>query len=251
MPFSEPPSAHFDFAGRRALVTGAGKGIGREMVALLAGCGAQVVAISRDAGDLESLSEETGCEIIPADLADAAAARRAAEAAGPIDLLVNNAGIAILQSFLDTTPEAFDQTQAVNVRAAMTVGQVVARGLIARGAAGAIVNVSSQSSAVGLPNHAAYCASKGALDQLTRVMAIELGPHGIRVNAVNPTVTLTPMGAMAWGDPQKSAPMLARIPLGRFAQPRDVAQAVAYLLSGAAGMVNGVMLPVDGGFLSN
>ncbi|QFP76374.1 SDR family oxidoreductase [Deinococcus sp. AJ005] len=242
---------HFDFSGCRALVTGAGKGIGREIVALLAGCGAEVVAISRDAGDLESLSAETGCEVIVADLADAEAARHAAEEAGPVDLLVNNAGISILQSFLDTTPEAFDQTQAVNVRAAMIVGQVVARGLIGRGAAGAIVNVSSQSSSVGLPNHAAYCASKGALDQLTRVMAIELGPHGIRVNAVNPTVTLTPMGAMAWGDPVKSAPMLSRIPLGRFAQPRDVAQAVAYLLSDAAGMVNGVMLPVDGGFLSN
>ncbi|CAM4112980.1 SDR family oxidoreductase [Deinococcus marmoris] len=242
---------HFDFSGRRALVTGAGKGIGREIVALLAGCGATVVALSRDAGDLYSLSAETGCEVIAADLADAGAARQAAEEAGPVDLLVNNAGISILQPFLDTTPEAFDQTQAVNVRAALIVGQVVARGLIGRGAAGAIVNVSSQSSSVGLPNHAAYCASKGALDQLTRVMAIELGPHGIRVNAVNPTVTLTPMGVMAWGDPAKSAPMLARIPLGRFAQPRDVAQAVAYLLSDAAGMVNGVMLPVDGGFLSN
>ncbi|OLV19900.1 SDR family oxidoreductase [Deinococcus marmoris] len=251
MSSSEQPSAHFDFSGRRALVTGAGKGIGREIVALLSACGAQVVAISRDAGDLDSLRGETGCEVIAADLADANAARQAAEQAGPVDLLVNNAGISILQSFLDTTPEAFDQTQAVNVRAAMIVGQVVARGLIGRGAAGAIVNVSSQSSSVGLPNHAAYCASKGALDQLTRVMAVELGPQGIRVNAVNPTVTLTPMGAMAWGDPAKSAPMLARIPLGRFAQPRDVAQAVAYLLSDAAGMVNGVMLPVDGGFLSN
>lgn len=251
-PPGQPESnARFDFSGRRALVTGAGKGIGREIVVLLAGCGAQVVALSRDAGDLETLRRETGCVGLPVDLADAAATRQAAEQAGPIDLLVNNAGISILQSFLDTTPEAFDRTQAVNVRAAMIVGQVVARGLIGRGAAGAIVNVSSQSSSVGLPNHAAYCASKGALDQLTRVMAIELGPHGIRVNAVNPTVTLTPMGVMAWSDPQRSRPMLARIPLGRFARPGDVAQAVAYLLSDAAGMVNGVTLPVDGGFLSS
>jgi len=99
-------------------------------------------------------------------------------------------------------------------------------------------------------DHAAYCASKGALDQLTRVMAIELGPHGIRVNAVNPTVTLTPMGEMAWSDPAKSEPMRARIPLGHFARPRDVAHAVAYLLSDGAAMVHGVMLPVDGGFLA-
>ncbi|WP_293909049.1 SDR family oxidoreductase, partial [Deinococcus sp.] len=135
--------------------------------------------------------------------------------------------------------------------AVMTISQIVARGLIERGVPGAIVNVSSQSSSVGLPDHATYCASKGALDQLTRVMAIELGPRGIRVNAVNPTVTLTPMGVMAWSDPAKSGPMLERNPLGRFAQPLDVAQAVAYLLSDAAGMVNGVTLPVDGGFLAS
>ncbi|PNY79924.1 glucose 1-dehydrogenase [Deinococcus koreensis] len=250
---TQPPgaAATFDFSGRRALVTGAGKGIGREIVAFLTRCGADVVALSRDQGDLDSLSRETGCVGVAVDLGSADGARRAAKTAGPVDLLVNNAGIALLQPFLDTTPDAFDQTMAVNVRAALTVSQVVARGLIQRGAPGAIVNVSSQSSMVGLPLHAAYCASKGALDQLTRVMAIELGPHGIRVNAVNPTVTLTPMGQMAWGDPARSAPMLARIPLGRFAQALDVAQAVAYLLSDAAAMVHGVMLPVDGGFLTS
>lgn len=244
-------SVTFDFSGRRALVTGAGKGIGREIARFLASCGAEVVALSRNQADLDSLSRDCGCLGLAVDLGSADAARRAAEAAGPVDLLVNNAGIALLQPFLDTTPEAFDQTMAVNVRAALTVSQVVARGLIQRGVPGAIVNVSSQSSSVGLPLHAAYCASKGALDQLTRVMTIELGPYGIRVNAVNPTVTLTPMGQMAWGDPARSAPMLARIPLGRFAQPLEVAQAVAYLLSDAAAMVSGVMLPVDGGFLTS
>jgi NAD(P)-dependent dehydrogenase (short-subunit alcohol dehydrogenase family) len=101
---------------------------------------------------------------------------------------------------------------------------------------------------VALADHAAYCASKGALDQLTRVMALELGPHQIRVNAVNPTVTLTAMGAMAWGDPAKGDPMRAKIPLGRFAQPRDVAHAVAYLLSDHADMIHGATLPIDGGF---
>ena len=103
---------------------------------------------------------------------------------------------------------------------------------------------------VGLADHAAYCASKGALDQLTRVMALELGPQQIRVNAVNPTVTLTPMGEMAWSDPDKSRSMKAKIPLGRFARPIDVAHAVAYLLSDQAAMIHGVTLPVDGGFLA-
>jgi L-xylulose reductase len=241
---------NISFAGQRALVTGAGKGIGRAIAQFLAQRGAYVVALSRSSNDLESLQAEIGCESLVADLADAAAARKAAEAAGAIHLLVNNAGISIPQSFLDTTPEAFDRTLAVNVRAAMIVSQVVAAGMIARKQGGAIVNVSSQASMVGLADHAAYCASKGALDQLTRVMALELGPHGIRVNAVNPTVTLTPMGEMAWSDPTKRAAMLAKIPLGRFASPADVAQAVAYLLSTQAGIIHGAMVPVDGGFLA-
>ena len=113
-----------------------------------------------------------------------------------------------------------------------------------------MVNVSSTGSKFGLRDHAAYCASKGALDQLTRVMALELGPHGIRVNAVNPTVVMTPMGKMAWGDPEKARPMLEEIPLGRFAEPIDVARAVAWLLSDEAAMIHGVTLPVDGGFLA-
>jgi L-xylulose reductase len=238
------------FNGRRALVTGAGKGIGRQICVALAESGARVVALSRTRADLDSLADEIGCETIAADLADAGAAREAAEAAGEIDLLVNNAGISIPQSLLDTSARAFDETMAVNVRAVLLVTQVIARGMIARGRGGAIVNISSQASSVGIADHAAYCASKGALDQLTRVMALELGPHQIRVNAVNPTVTLTPMGEMAWSDPTKRSTMLTKIPLGRFAMPRDVAHAVAYLLSEQADMIHGVTLPVDGGFLA-
>jgi L-xylulose reductase len=238
------------FNGRRALVTGAGKGIGRQICLALAESGARVVALSRTQVDLDSLVDEIGCETIAVDLADARAAREAAERAGEIDLLVNNAGISVPQSLLDTSVEAFDETMAVNVRAVLLVTQVIARGMIARGRGGAIVNLSSQASSVGIADHAAYCASKGALDQLTRVMALELGPHQIRVNAVNPTVTLTPMGEMAWSDPTKRSTMLTKIPLGRFAMPRDVAHAVTYLLSEQADMIHGVMLPVDGGFLA-
>ncbi len=240
-----------DLNGQRAIVTGAGKGIGREIARVLAECGAKVVAVSRTAADLDSLRDEIGSESVVANLTDAREAGQAAEACGPADLLVNNAGISIPQPLLDTTIEAFDQTMAVNVRAALIFCQVVAKSLIARGRSGAIVNLSSQASMVGLRDHAAYCASKGALDQLTRVMALELGPHNIRVNAVNPTVTLTPMGEMAWSDPAKSGPMLARIPLGRFAKPSHVAAAVAWLLSEHAAMVHGAILPVDGGFLAN
>ena len=237
------------FDGKRALVTGAGKGIGREIALLLSACGAEIVALSRTQADLDSLCDEISCETLICDLANASQAARAAEAAGPIDLLVNNAGISIPQAFLESSPEAFDQTMAVNVRSALIVSQIIARGMIVRGEGGAIVNLSSQASMVALRDHASYCASKGALDQLTRVMALELGPYQIRVNSLNPTVTMTPMGKMAWGDPAKSAPMLSKIPLGRFARPIDIAHATAFLLSDAADMIHGTTLPVDGGFL--
>jgi L-xylulose reductase len=99
-----------------------------------------------------------------------------------------------------------------------------------------------------LRDHAAYCASKAGLDQLTAVMAVELGEYGIRVNSVNPTVVLTEMGKRAWSDPAKGGPMLARIPLGRFAECEDIASVVCFLLSDAGGMLNGLALPIDGGF---
>jgi NAD(P)-dependent dehydrogenase (short-subunit alcohol dehydrogenase family) len=239
---------HFD--QKRVLVTGAGKGIGREICHALAESGAWPVALSRSPEDLASLRKEIDCDTVVCDLLDATAVASAVRQAGPVDFLVNNAGISIPQSFLETTADAFDRTMAINVRAAMLVAQVVARDWIARRHAGAIVNLSSQASKAALRDHTAYCASKGAVDALTQVMALELGPHGIRVNALNPTVTLTPMGEMAWGDPAKSGPMLAKIPLGRFARPRDVANAVIFLLSERAAMINGVCLPLDGGFLA-
>jgi NAD(P)-dependent dehydrogenase (short-subunit alcohol dehydrogenase family) len=239
-----------NFAGQRALVTGAGKGIGRVICTQLAAAGAEVIALSRTETDLATLAEEIGCRTFAVDLNDLTAVRSVAEDVGEVDLLVNNAGISIPESFLDTAPEHFERTMRVNVLAAMVISQVVAAHWISQGRPGVIVNLSSQASMVGLRDHAAYCASKGALDQLTRVMALELGSKGIRVNALNPTVTLTPMGEMAWGDPAKSGPMLDKIPLGRFAQPAEVAAATLFLLSDAAAMIHGVTLPLDGGFLA-
>jgi NAD(P)-dependent dehydrogenase (short-subunit alcohol dehydrogenase family) len=240
-----------EFTGKRILVSGAGKGIGRATVTFLAAQGAEVVALSRSPADLDELRAETGCRTIVVDLANAEEARRAAREALPVDYLVNNAGTTDLQSVLDTTVESFDRLMAVNARAPLILAQEYARDRIARGQGGAIVNVSSISSFIGFADHAAYCASKGALDGLTRVMANELGRKGIRVNGVHPVVTLTPMAVKAWSDPAKSDPMLARIPLGRFVQPEEVAAVIAYLLSDAAAMVNGISMPVDGGFLIN
>jgi L-xylulose reductase len=244
-----PQNFQFDFQRKRVLVTGAGKGIGREIAGMLHSFNAQVVALSRTEKDLQSLKEEIHCETIVAELGEPGADRRAAEQAGDIDFLVNNAAIAILEPFLETTVEAWDQTMAVNLRAVMIISQVIAKRMIERGVAGSIVNVSSMAAFQAPHDHAAYCASKAGLDQLTAVMAVELGKHGIRVNAVNPTIVLTEMGIRAWGDPVKGGPKLARIPLGRFAESEDIASVVCFLLSDAAAMVNGLALRIDGGSL--
>lgn len=236
------------FTGKRVVVTGAGKGIGRATALMLAGRGAKVVALSRSAADLDSLRNEIDCETIAVELADPEATRAAARAALPANCLVNCAGTTELQSFLDVTVEAFDLLHAVNTRAPMIVAQEYARDVVARGTQGAIVNVSSVAAFVGIPDHAAYCASKAGLDGLTRVMAKELAPKGIRVNGVHPTVTLTPMAVKAWSDPEKAAGMMGRIPVGRFAEPDDVAEVILFLLSDAAAMVNGVSMPIDGGY---
>jgi NAD(P)-dependent dehydrogenase (short-subunit alcohol dehydrogenase family) len=244
----DPVLQQIDFKNRRALVTGAGKGIGREIAVMLSRFNARVVALSRTESDLKSLKDQIGCETIVAELADAAAAKRAAEEAGEIDLLVNNAAVAILQPFLETTIEGWDTTMAVNLRAILVISQVIAKQMIERGVAGSIVNVSSMAAFQGLRDHAAYCTSKAGLDQLTKVMAVELGEHGIRVNSVNPTVVLTEMGQRAWSDPAKGKPMLERIPLRRFAECEDIASVVCFLLSDSAAMLNSLALPVDGGF---
>lgn len=238
-----------DFTGKRVIVTGAGKGIGRATALMLAARGAKVIALTRSAADLDSLQKEIDCIAITVDLADAAATREAAKKALPADLLVNCAGTTELEPFLDVSVENFDLLYAVNTRAPMIVAQEYARDMVQGGRKGAIVNVSSVAAFVGIPDHAAYCASKSGLDGLTRVMAKELAPKGIRVNGVHPTVTLTPMAVKAWSDPDKAAGMLNRIPVGRFADPDDVAEVILFLLSDEAAMVNGLSMPIDGGYM--
>ena len=239
------------FSGKSALVTGAGKGIGRAIATMLAERGAAVVALSRSEKDLESLRGEIGCRTIAADLADPEAARSAARGAMPVDYLVNDAGTTILAPFVETRIEDFDFIYAVNTRAPLIVSQEYARDRFARGLGGAIVNVSSNAAWMGWTDHAAYCASKGALDAMSRVMANELGRRGIRVNCVNPTITLTAMAEIAWRDPVKADPIRSRIPIGRFLKPAEVAETVLFLLSDAASSLNGLSLPVDGGLAVN
>jgi NAD(P)-dependent dehydrogenase (short-subunit alcohol dehydrogenase family) len=241
-------NATFDFSGRSILVTGASSGIGRATVEALCAAGANVVAAARNVSELARLAEETGCEPLVLDVGDEAAIDEALASLDAFDGLVNCAGIALLERAVDTTAASFDRVMTVNTRGAVLVAKHVARGMIEAKRAGSIVNVSSQAALVALDDHLSYSASKAAMDAVTRALCIELGPFGIRVNSVNPTVTLTPMAVLAWSDPVKRDPALAAIPLRRFAESVEVAAVVLFLLSDAASMVSGVALPVDGGY---
>jgi len=238
----------FNFSGQRALVTGASSGIGRAVAMRLAQSGAKVTAVGRNAAALETLHAEAGCTPLVLDVADAPALERALTALQAFDLVVNCAGIALLESAVAMKAESFDTVMAVNARAAALVASRCGRAMIAAGIRGSIVNVSSQASLVALDAHLCYCASKAAMDAITRSLCLEFGPHGIRVNSVNPTVTLTPMAEQAWADADKSAAALRNIPLGRFAQVEEVVAPILFLLSDGASMVSGVALPVDGGY---
>ncbi|KAL9956631.1 hypothetical protein ACROYT_G038137 [Oculina patagonica] len=230
-----------NFKGKRALVTGAGKGIGRSTAKMLAECGAEVIALSRTQADLDSLKEEVpAIQTVCLDLSDVEAATKIIEGLGDIHLLVNNAGVAILAPFEEIKLKDFDKIFSINVKAPLFIAQVVAKKIIASGSGGAIVNVSSQASMMALKDHTLYCSTKAAMDMFTKSLALELGPHKIRVNAVNPTVVMTDMGRLGWSDPAKAKPMLDRIPLGRFAEVEDVVHAIVYLLSDKASMVRTV-----------
>ncbi|MDQ0042960.1 MULTISPECIES: SDR family oxidoreductase [Variovorax] len=238
----------FDFSARRALVTGASSGIGRAVALQLAQSGAAVTAMGRNIAALDALHTEADCTPLVVDVGDAAALERALATLPAFDLVVNCAGIALLESALDLQAESFDAVMAVNARAAALIASRCGKAMIAAGVRGSIVNVSSQAALVAIDAHLCYCASKAAMDAITRSLCLEFGPHGIRVNSVNPTVTLTPMAAEAWADPAKSAAVLRNIPMGRFAEVEEVVAPILFLLSDGASMVSGVALPVDGGY---
>ncbi|XP_063533592.1 L-xylulose reductase-like [Cydia strobilella] len=239
------------FKNKRVLVTGAGQGIGRGIAVELWRAGAEVIAISRTKSYLDSLQKEyPSITTVTLDLANWEQSRKVLETLGHFDCLVNNAALGLTEDFLTTTPENFDLLMNVNVKSVLNVSQVVAKKMIDAKTGGSIVNISSQASKAALWGHVTYSATKGAIDAITRVMALELGPHNIRVNAVNPTVIMTEMGRLGWSDSKKAEGMLSKIPLGRFGEVSDVVNAVCFLLSDKASMINGVELPIDGGFLA-
>jgi 2-deoxy-D-gluconate 3-dehydrogenase len=246
----------FGLDGKRALVTGATKGIGLETCKVLADAGADIAAVGRDTEGLAAVAKAVKaagrrCVTIAADMATAEgpvkAAKDALTAFGTIDILVNNAGIALIEPLLQASVADWDQTMAVNLRAPFLLAREVVPGMIAQ-KRGKIINVSSQAGVVGLEGHGAYCASKGGLNMLTKVMTVEWARHNIQINSVCPTVILTPMGEKVWGEPAKGEPMLAKIPANRFGKPVEVADMILFLASSASDLVCGQDILIDGGY---
>jgi len=243
-------------AGQVALVTGASRGIGRGLARSLASAGATVVAAARSADDVADLVAEAaadGDRLVAAELDVTQTARVRAVVQeveadlGRIDILVNNAGLGANHDALDVTEDDWDAMMDVNLKGLFFVTQAVARGMVAR-RYGRVVNLGSQAGLVGIRRHAVYSASKGGLGMLTKVLALEWAPYGVTVNTVAPTFVRTPGTAERLDDPDVATGILARIPVGRFGTTDDVAAAVVYLASPAAGLVTGVVLPVDGGW---
>lgn len=243
----------FSLAGKTALVTGGSSGIGAEIVSVFVDAGATVIATGQSPQRLSTVAAETGAETIAGDIATAAGCAALTTEAlarhGRIDILVNSAGVALVGPVLDLSVEDWDKTMAVNTRAPFLLAQALAPPMIQAGG-GKIVNISSQTGVIALADHAAYATSKGGLNALTKSLMVELAPHNIQVNAICPTVVMTEMGKKIWSPVEKSGPMIAATPLGRFGEPVEVADMALYLASPASDLVNGAILMIEGGYSS-
>ena len=229
----------FELDGQVALVTGAGRGIGRDLALALREAGATVVAGVRDTGDAP-------VDAVELDLRDVASIRRAVDEVRP-DVLVNNAGVGTNHDALDATEEEWDELLDVNLKGLFFACQAAGRHMVERGY-GRIVNMSSQAGHVGIRRHAGYSASKGGVELLTKVLALEWGGRGVTVNAVAPTFVRTRGTAERLDRPDFLADVVSRIPVGRVGTTAEVAAAVIFLASKEAAMVNGTSILVDGGW---
>nr|WP_254021545.1 glucose 1-dehydrogenase [Mesorhizobium escarrei] len=251
-----PVTPSFRLDGRRALVTGAGRGLGVAIAAALADAGAQVHLIARTATDVEAVAaaiEARGgyAKAALIDVTDLNQVRAALGSMAPFDILVNNAGTNRPKPMIEATQADFAAIFDLNVRAAYFVSQAVVGGMIADGRGGSIINISSQMGLVGAPNRTLYCASKHALEGLTKAMAVELAANGIRVNTIAPTFVETPMTRPYLEDPAFSRDVLSKIKLGRLGRVEDLMGAVVYLASDASALVTGTALVVDGGWTAD
>lgn len=248
-----PTTPSFRLDRRRALITGAGRGIGAAAAAALADAGAAVTLVSRSAAELEGVADELRrrggqARTLVLDVTDAAAVTSALTEQGPFDMLVNSAGTNRPALLTETCDEDLDAVLDLNVRSTFLVCREVSRGMVAAGRGGSIVTISSQMGHVGGPKRSVYCATKHAMEGMSKALAWELGPHGIRVNTLCPTFIETAMTAPMLADPAFRDYVQSRIALGRVGKLEDVMGAVVFLCSDAAALVTGSALMVDGGW---
>ena len=248
-----PKTPSFRLDGRRALVTGASRGLGLAMAAALAEAGADVMLLARSGKEVEKAAEAIRArgdraEALALDVTDTGAVATLVADQGPFQVLVNNAGTNRPAALVDITEDDYDEVTDVNVRSAIFVAKAVAKGLIAAKLPGSIINVSSQMGHVGGPRRTVYCATKHALEGATKAMAWELGAHGIRVNTICPTFIETPMTAGMLADSEFRSLVTSKIALGRIGRVEDVMGAVVYLASDASALVTGSALMIDGGW---
>ncbi|EHL99430.1 putative gluconate 5-dehydrogenase [Acetobacteraceae bacterium AT-5844] len=251
-----PRTPSFRLDGQRALVTGAGRGIGLACAAALAEAGAEVTLLARTATEIEqgaaAIRAAGGkAEALTLDVGDPLLVAETLAAREPYHILVNNAGTNRPAPFTEVTVEDFDAVTSLNIRAAFFVAQAVAKRLIAAGEAGSIIHMSSQMGHVGGARRTVYCATKHAIEGLTKAMAIDLAPHRIRVNSICPTFIETPMTRPFFSDPAFKDNVLSKIKLGRVGQVEDLMGAVVFLASGASALMTGSSLVVDGGWTAD
>jgi NAD(P)-dependent dehydrogenase (short-subunit alcohol dehydrogenase family) len=247
----------FSLAGRIALVTGAGRGIGRGLALAFAEAGANVALNSRTQTELEAVAEEVRARgrralVLAADVSTAEGARRVVDAAvdglGQIDVLLNAAGTAIREPAEHVSERNFDTIVGLNLKGTFFCCQAAGRHMLERGR-GSIVNIGSLTTSFGLPLRSVYAATKGAVGQLTKTLAVEWASRGVRVNAIAPGWIHTPLTQPLVDDPEQSRWIIGRTPMGRWGKPADLAGAAVYLASDASAFMTGQILYVDGGFI--
>ncbi len=251
-----PRTPSFRLDGKRALVAGASSGIGAACATALAEAGADVTLVARGRDRLDALAEALGAQgwaarAAPVDVTDLDATAALVREAGPFEVLVNSAGLARHAPALETVAGDYDAVMAVNVRAAYFLTREVARGLVAAGRPGSLINVSSQMGHVGGIDRAVYAASKHALEGMTKSMAIEWGPHNIRVNTLCPTFIRTPLTEQTFANPERARWIAEKIKLGRVGEVEDLMGPVVFLASDAGALVTGTALLVDGGWTAD
>jgi NAD(P)-dependent dehydrogenase (short-subunit alcohol dehydrogenase family) len=251
-----PTTPSFSLAGRRALVTGGSSGIGLGCAVALAEAGAHVVIMARRREQLDEvvaamMAAGHSVEAMVGDIADVEAMAASIESLRPLDIFVNSAGLARHSPVVDTDPADFDAVMNVNLRGAYFAAQAVARAMIEDDRPGSIMTISSQMAVVGGIDRAVYCGSKHAVEGFTKAMAIEFGPHRIRVNTICPTFIRTPLTEQTFSQPARVKWIEEKIKLGRVGEVEDIMGAVTFLASDAAALITGTALLVDGGWTAD